>query len=1198
MRKNLRNKTLSFLCVGVVACTGVGFLLGASEPQPKPIKGAEKIEYQSALYNWRLVGTPYTIENYSSSVRVFDPNGALVDVSSSGKITLTIAGEYVIVYPSKTERLSALLTAPVSELALSGELDESYPAGTILTLPALDVENETYEFAYYYVDVLLNAQTLETLKVEEGEETVYLLQKDGEYEFSYYVLNDRGTKESVSISTVSKKQKAILADELPTSLQVGETLIIGWPYAYYDGVVYDVSVSLRKDGQTTALKGQTFIPENAGEYTIIYTAQILGESITQENTFTAYAPEEELFRAVDGEGMQVGVQELPSWNTNTAYTEGLLLKGSNETTKFSYTQIVDLSTLTKEDNLLVFLPYSSVEEEAYMDALRITLTDIHDTNRKVSMYFFGDARLMGNPNVPSSYATVEIAGNKFGIENTQKYGTLMSGSGTIACNSSFKGAYNNKSDVFSVQYDFLSEILYLTTERNPISYPMQQYVYLPLSGKGELPQGVARLPERYWFEGFTTGEVYMDIEMIGNKNAGVYLCEVAGKKASELTADFEENFLIFDQSVKQLPTGAVNYEYTLPTAHLNKKFEGTAKILSSVKDMDGNPVTLKNGKFTPMTAGTYQAIYTTNYYGMQFERVYEFIIAQEPMDIDVEVEVDSPVFGGMMPVPTVSVSGGNGALSYTYKVLLGEKEISLNKDGKYLIDKEGTLKVVVTASDVTGYVKVEEFEVEILDGVLFSMQTTMPSAVRIGWPTAVPMATVTTYTNGVYTTQNAEIKAYENGVENVMENGRITVSATTSELRFEYSYEYNGAVQRQSFDVEVLPEEIFSVTEYLLTNGAVETGMTEKGILLTVTGDATIRMPHAVAAEGLLLTVGFHKENMDVDGWEIVLRDIKTSSAALKLGFTAFDSEKGTASLTLNGGTVQTISGRVNAYTQSCGDAETVEKYAGKEYVLFSIFLNSAKSILTDYETGKTLFTVSTFESGTPFSGFEGNACLVEMSVSKSSTQASDLLISQISNQYFNYGEDTFGYFDADGIAPVIVIDGDKTSRSVSYGYELTVPAAAAYDVLGGVFSVKVRIMANGEEVLSSRDASKPFTFVLDEYKAYAVVYETTDFSGNRVQAYFNLTVIDEEKPTLTIDGKYATNVKLGTKVTILPFTATDGQGGVETVVFIKDDQAKLTFVKVGSTYTFEKNGRYEIVYRSVDEAGNITRQSFTVVVE
>ena len=223
---------------------------------------------------------------------------------------------------------------------------------------------------------------------------------------------------------------------------------------------------------------------------------------------------------------------------------------------------------------------------------------------------------------------------------------------------------------------------------------------------------------------------------------------------------------------------------------------------------------------------------------------------------------------------------------------------------------------------------------------------------------------------------------------------------------------------------------------------------------------------------------------------------------------------------------------------------------------------------------------------------------MLETAIFKTSAEESHLLLCQVGNQYFNYGENTFGYYDSDGVAPTIVVNGDTTGRSVACGYTLTVPSAIAYDVLSGARTVKVRIVANGKEVLPARSAEQPFEFVLSEYKSYAIIYESSDSAGNRAKVQFNVTVLDEEAPTLTVNGSYSATVKRGDKVQILSYTASDGQGEVETLVFVKDNQTKLTFVQVGSEYIFTKSGVYEIVYRSVDGANNITRKSFTIVVQ
>lgn len=1196
MKRNFRKKMLHFLCAATLICGGTGMMLGSSQPGTAGIKGEDKVVYQSALFNWRLVGMPYTITDYSSKVRVFDPNGNPVEITSQGKITLTVAGEYVIVYPSGAERLYALLEEPVSMLELLGEIESKYPAGTTLTLPALSAENEVYDFAYYYVEVWLDSAHLETLKVKDGESTVYLMKKDGEYQFKYYVLNDRGEKESISITTTAEKEKAVLLGELPERVKVGDSFSLGYPYAFYEETVYDVSVSVTFNGEETQVKAQSFTPTSAGEYTFAFSAQISGETVTVEKVVTAYVPDNALFEVASGIGESQGVQTLPSWNTNSNYEEGLLIKGSSDKVKFNYTGLIDLSTLTKEDNLLTFLPYSDMEAGAYMEALRVVFTDAHDASRKISLYFWSSARNTGET-MPSSYVMVEIDGKRYGIDNHRNAGAFSS-VGSTAYFSSFMGAYNNASDTFTIQYDYATDVLYLMTERNATLYPMQQYVLLPLSGKGTLDQGIARLPEESWFKGFTTGEVYMSVEMISNKNAGIYLCEIAGMKASEWQADRLENFLIFEEAMKEPPMGIVGYEYLIPTARINDYFGEASNASVTVKDGQGQTVQVKNGKFTPATAGEYTLTYWTEYFGERLEKTYTVIVAAEPVEIAIEATVSQPIFGGYMDVPEITLSGGNGKLEYSYQVLLGGKEISLDGNGKYLIAKEGAVEIVVVAKDATGYEKTQTFAVQVQDGGLFALEKKMDTAIRIGWAMKVPTATVTSLVGGIYATQTVTAKVYENGEEKELSNGSFTPSAQATSVRFVYEYTVGNETFAQEFEPTVLPEEVLTVTEYILTQGAVEKGITEKGILLAVTGDATANMPYPVAAENLLLTVGFHKDGGTIDHWDFVLRDTETPDLLVRLTFSNFSADSGTVSLSLNGAEQQILTGRTNVYTQYCGDEAAVEKFAGKEYVVFSLSLNSAKAILQDYETQKTIFNLTTFENGGKFVGFTNSACMVETSITKTSAGESNVLLCQVGNQYFNYGEDTFGYYDSDGVPPTIVVNGDTSSKSVAYGYTLNIPSAIAYDVLGGNSSVKVRIMANGEEVLSARSAVQAFDFIVNEYKSYAIIYEAVDMAGNRAKLQFNISVLDEEAPTLTVDGTYAATVKRGEKVKILSFAASDGQGEVKTLVFVKDNQTKLTFVKVGSEYTFTKNGVYEIVYRSVDSVGNITRKSFTIVVE
>ena len=1181
-------KTLVLFVIFIIACS-IALFTGCGNSDDKndgsssgSVVVDDEIVLQKSLYEWRLVGYPYTVKDYSSQVRVFDPNGKAAEVSADGKIVLMLAGEYTIVYPSKTERVYALLTKPVSKLTLSSNIEDSYPAGTTLKLPALSVENVAYEFSHYYIEIIIGSDKVQTVKVNAEESTSYLLKKEGLYEFKYFVVNDRDEKESVSLTTEAKKEKAIIADDLPTEVKAGEIVSLGYSYAFYDGVFYDVSLSVKHAGEIKAISGQSFTPDSEGEFTVIYTANINGETISSEKTVTAsYSPNDAAFRVVSGTGETVGIEDLPSWNSNADYDKGLLLKGTSDKTKFAYSGILDLSDLTKDDNLIVFLPYSDVETDAYMTSLRVVFTDVHDANRKISLYFWATERMVGT-NLPSTYATVEIGTDRYGISTHNDRGALKKDTGSTAWFSSFKGAHNNKSDTFTIQYDYASEILYITTERNKdAGYPMQQYVYLPLSGKGELPAGTQRLPEKDWFTGFTTGEVYMSVEFISNKNAGVYICEVAGKTPNELLEEFDNDFLVFDKEIKELPAGSVGREYAVPSAHLNENFDIEASISVSVKDGSGNAVALVDGKFTPIAVGTYTVTYTLDYLGNAKERVFELDILENPIDININVAADSVSFGDYMSAPIITLTGGSGKVECIYKVLIGNTELTVARNGKYLIDKEGELTVKVTAWDSTGYEKSQEFPIEVQNGYDFKLSDEIPTSIRIGRSFSVSDATVKVFEGGAYADLQATVKVYENGVEKAVVDGKFTASDTANDVLIEYSFAFNGGVVEKNYQPIVLPKNVSSVTDYIITDGAINQGINERGIVLTVSGNATIKMPNPIAAEKLLISVGF-KKDAAVDAWEIILRDLQFEDMAVKLTLNNFakteNKEEYKVNISAKNSSVQTIKGSISG-----------------DYVIFSFVVDAAKSAVIDYETQKTILGLSAFENGEKFIGFTGNVCMLETEITKSSANESELLLCQIDNQFFN--DVASGYIDWDGVPPTIIVNGDKSSKSVSYGYEFTVPSAVARDVLAGRCPVTVRVIANGVEIIPSRAADQAFSIRVDGYKTYSVIYESEDTSGNVATEQFNVTVKDEEPPVLTVDGTYKQELKVGEKVTINSFTATDGQGIVKTTVLVKNNETKLTFVNAGDEYEFTESGTYNIVYRAVDEAGNVTRREFTIVV-
>ncbi|MCJ7765562.1 MAG: HYR domain-containing protein, partial [Thiovulaceae bacterium] len=103
--------------------------------------------------------------------------------------------------------------------------------------------------------------------------------------------------------------------------------------------------------------------------------------------------------------------------------------------------------------------------------------------------------------------------------------------------------------------------------------------------------------------------------------------------------------------------------------------------------------------------------------------------------------------------------------------------------------------------------------------------------------------------------------------------------------------------------------------------------------------------------------------------------------------------------------------------------------------------------------------------------------------------------------------------------------------------------------------------------------------------------FEVTDAAGNTATCSFNITVSDEEPPTIVCPGSIDRNVDpgvCGASVTYELPTATDNDGAVVSVVLISGPAPGEVF-PVGKT---------TVTYRATDSAGNFAECSFTVTVK
>ena len=185
--------------------------------------------------------------------------------------------------------------------------------------------------------------------------------------------------------------------------------------------------------------------------------------------------------------------------------------------------------------------------------------------------------------------------------------------------------------------------------------------------------------------------------------------------------------------------------------------------------------------------------------------------------------------------------------------------------------------------------------------------------------------------------------------------------------------------------------------------------------------------------------------------------------------------------------------------------------------------------------------------------------------------------------------------------------EGD-TGGQYTIGEVLKLPKIIANDVLSGNVDAYVTItMPSGAPAKDSYQREmKEFLYdgseleiLLSEYGDYKIVVKAKDGSGNSSTSNLRVSVVDKEKPTLTIDGNIVTTAKVGDKITLPKANSTDNYATPTISVYV--------IYAGGSTYLLENGqnsfiantaGMYTIVYTASDDMGNFVSAYYKITVE
>ena len=195
------------------------------------------------------------------------------------------------------------------------------------------------------------------------------------------------------------------------------------------------------------------------------------------------------------------------------------------------------------------------------------------------------------------------------------------------------------------------------------------------------------------------------------------------------------------------------------------------------------------------------------------------------------------------------------------------------------------------------------------------------------------------------------------------------------------------------------------------------------------------------------------------------------------------------------------------------------------------------------------------------------------------------------------------GNFTRDTVQPEAVTALDR--NKCEYGKDVVIAPIYAYDFVAPDPTVTCTVKMNGVAVTSkegvvldgTQDNSRAYTLAGDIYGTYEISIQVYD-GMLRKNVSAKKAIEDETAPVITI-GKTVSDAKLNATVKIAEVTVSDNLSAAENitvaVVLVRPDGK---FVKAGDSFTASQAGTYRVLYRVMDEAGNVAFAEYTVTVK
>lgn len=879
---------------------------------------------------------------------------------------------------------------------------------------------------------------------------------------------------------------------------------------------------------------------------------------------------------------------------------GVSVTANSKNSKFSYNGIVDLST--KETFLgFMFTPTQQGSNET--DSFVVTLTDIYDENKYLKMEFMAGTN-WGYPE--STWIRFSESGKYNGIgssylanagDGTGEYHYLYNpvnapdyAFGPSSFGSIISASYHGKVG----ENRYVPSYFYYSAEEKAI-YANSCYGWAPNRFDKVFDFDNPYLVGSNLFEGFTTNEVYLSVEMAAvSSGSHILLTDFGGVDMSAELPDKVPSVTLdlmgYDRN--ELPYGAKGETSTYPVfnAMAYSPYDGIFTVEEIFVRYGGENIPVINGRFATKKSGMYTIFYTaTSELGYkvseQIQVLVKDVYAKEvDYAFNEEIPSQAKLGSGKIYLPDGVASGGFGKLKVERTLTLNGEPVKLYTEGTvdYFIPENSmetsVYELCYSVTDITG--RTVDFKKDI--SVIVSDKPVLsnvyvPKAIRADYATQFAKATAVYYKNGQAI--DAPVKVRVNG-EVLAESLTYTPTAE-GELTVEY-IAYNPDFPTDEGKAFIRTEKVSTLKLVRTSEEFFGSYFLKENAVLSEAGDSYIyfsridsakpaRLTYANALAAMDFSIKFdvNKENA-ASNVRLILEDSQNANVSVVF---EIRNEGGFAVLYINGVKQKQIAGSFESQTTQ----QLCVQYSNYDYSV------------RDF-TGTVVGKVTHTAKGDLFKGFDGKLVYATIEADGNDKNLGVYIFS-INGQMFSNGV-------VDRKAPDIFFEEQiAVSRYCDYGSTIVVSAAKAYDVFSAVESLTVAVTAPNGECLYKGAIDQAYSFTGNQYGTYTIEYVALDTVGRKATINCSVEIGDYVAPEITGTYSFEKGYFIGDTLTLPEITATDNVSEKVKTYYVIITPNGYWKIPSENKYTFTETGYYTICLCAVDEARNVTRIEFEVAV-